>query len=63
MQLSDLKLGERPAGRTLLSARWVVGHRDGGHRLVENGEVVIENGEVLFVGRKFDGEVRKELLG
>lgn len=61
MKLSDLKLGERPAGRTLLSARWVVGHRDGGHRLVENGEVVIENGEVLFVGRKFDGEVARRI--
>jgi len=61
MKLSDLKLGERPKGRTLLSARWIVGHRDGGHRLLESGEVVFEKGKVLFVGRNFEGEVARRI--
>ncbi|MDW4499235.1 amidohydrolase family protein [Sulfitobacter sp. D35] len=44
-------------GRTLLSARWVVGHEDGRHVVHENGVVVIEGARILHVGRSFDGEV------
>ena len=44
-------------GRTLLTARWVVGHDAGRHCLLEHGEVVIEGSRVVFVGRGFPGEV------
>lgn len=59
--LQSLALGERPSGRTLLTASWVVGHRDGSHRLLKNGEVVFENGEILFVGHGFPGEVARRV--
>ncbi|SDJ99269.1 Cytosine/adenosine deaminase [Agrobacterium fabrum] len=59
--LNSLPLGERPKGRTLLTASWVVGHKDGSHRLLKNGEVVFENGEILFVGHGFPGEVARRI--
>lgn len=59
--LNALQLGERPQGRTLLTASWVVGHRDGSHRLLKNGEVVFENGEIVFVGHGFPGEVARRI--
>lgn len=59
--LQSLSLGERPSGRTLLTASWVVGHKDGSHRLLKNGEVVFENGEILFVGHGFPGEVARRV--
>ncbi|MCZ7454751.1 amidohydrolase family protein [Rhizobium rhizogenes] len=59
--LQSLALGERPFGRTLLTASWVVGHKDGSHRLLKNGEVVFENGEILFVGYGFEGEVARRV--
>jgi cytosine/adenosine deaminase-related metal-dependent hydrolase len=43
--------------RTALTARWVVGHADGSHRLFQNGTVVVEGTQVLFVGHRFDGPV------
>ena len=49
----------RPAGRTLVTARFVVGYRNGRHCLIENGEVVFEDGAILFVGRGFAGEVAR----
>jgi cytosine/adenosine deaminase-related metal-dependent hydrolase len=49
------------SGRTLLTARWVVGHLDGHHQLYENGEVVVENDRVLFVGNLFDGDVARRI--
>ena len=36
--IKDLTLGRRPDGRTLLTAQWVLGHRDGSHRLIPNGD-------------------------
>ncbi len=52
-------------GRTLLSARWVIGHRDGhyvGHHVVhEHGVVVIEGCNVLHVGADFDGPVARRI--
>lgn len=48
-------------GRTLMTARWVVGHEKGSHILLPDGEVVFENGEILFVGRGFDGEVARRV--
>lgn len=59
--LNALQLGERPQGRTLLTASWVVGHKDGSHRLLKNGEVVFEDGEIVFVGHRFPGEVARRI--
>ncbi|UYZ09136.1 amidohydrolase family protein [Agrobacterium salinitolerans] len=59
--LNSLQLGERPEGRTLLTASWIVGHKDGTHRLLKNGEVVFENGEIVFVGHGFPGEVARRI--
>ncbi|MDX0753076.1 amidohydrolase family protein [Sinorhizobium medicae] len=56
-----LPLGRRPEGRTLITASWVVGHKDGRHRLLRNGEVVFENGEILFVGHRFAGETARRI--
>ena len=47
--------------RTLLSARWVIGHEDGCHVVYEDGVVVIEGTRVLHVGRRFDGEVARRV--
>jgi cytosine/adenosine deaminase-related metal-dependent hydrolase len=47
--------------KTLLSARWVIGHRDGRHVVHENGVVVIEGDAVLHVGASFDGEVARRI--
>jgi cytosine/adenosine deaminase-related metal-dependent hydrolase len=52
-----LRAARRPEGRILLTARWLVGHAQGRHRLYENGEIVFEDGEVVFVGHGFPGEV------
>lgn len=54
-----LQAAERPEGRVLLTARWLVGHRDGRHVLIENGEIVFEDGEVVFTGHGFTGEVAR----
>lgn len=59
--LNDLKLGQRPLGRTALAARWIVAHRDGGHRLLENGEVVFEGDRILYVGPRFEGDVARRI--
>ncbi len=59
--IKDLTLGRRPDGRTLLTAQWVLGHRDGSHRLIPKGEVVIEGGTLLYVGPRFEGEVARRI--
>lgn len=59
--IKDLTLGRRAEGRTLLTAQWVLGHRDGSHRLIPNGEVVIEGGTLLYVGPRFEGEVARRI--
>ena len=43
--------------RTRLTARWIVGHENGRHVLLENGELVFEGGAIIFVGHGFPGEV------
>jgi len=60
-ELDSLSVGIRPPGRTLITASWVVGHKDGGHRLLKNGEVVFDDGKILFVGHKFSGEVARRV--
>ncbi len=59
--MDTLTLGQRPDGRTLITASWVVGHKDGGHTLLRNGEVVFENGEIVFVGHGFTGELARRI--
>lgn len=51
----------RPAGPTLLTARWVVGHEGGKHRLLRDGQVVFERDRIVFVGFDYPGEVRKRI--
>jgi cytosine/adenosine deaminase-related metal-dependent hydrolase len=58
---NTLVVGQRPMGRSLITAKWVVGHKDGSHRLLPNGEVVFENGEIIFVGHGFPGEVARRI--
>lgn len=48
-------------GRTLLTARWVIGHRGGRHVVYENGVVVIDGDGVLHVGPGFDGAVAQRI--
>ncbi|MEY8098311.1 chlorohydrolase family protein [Falsihalocynthiibacter sp. S25ZX9] len=47
--------------RTLLTARWVIGHEDGCQVVYENGVVVLEGACVLYVGATFMGEVAKRI--
>ena len=49
------------AGPVLMTARWVVGHEDGRHVLLEDGEVVFEGGHILFAGHGFPGEVARRI--
>jgi cytosine/adenosine deaminase-related metal-dependent hydrolase len=58
---ADLSLGRRPEGRTLITASWVVGHKDGGHTLLRNGQVIFEDGAILFVGHNFPGKVARRI--
>lgn len=57
----ELVLGERPQGRTLLTAEWVLAWRDEGHWLIPNGEIVIEGSQVLYAGPHFEGEVARRI--
>ncbi|MFS8049826.1 amidohydrolase family protein [Rhizobium sp. BR 314] len=59
--MESLSLGQRPEGRTLITASWVVGHKEGSHTLLCNGQVVFENGAILFVGHNFPGEVARRI--
>ncbi len=57
----DLTPGQRPAGRTLMTADWLLAHHGDGHCLVPGGELVIEGGAVVFSGRRFEGEVARRI--
>ena len=59
--LHTLTLGQRPTGRTLLTADWVLAWRDGTHHLVPYGEIVVEDGAVIFAGLSFPGEVARRI--
>ncbi|TNM63508.1 amidohydrolase family protein [Aliirhizobium smilacinae] len=54
---SDLPLGKRPPGRWALKARYVVFDLPEGRRLLDGGEVVIENDRVIWIGKRFEGEI------
>jgi 5-methylthioadenosine/S-adenosylhomocysteine deaminase len=47
--------------RTRISGGWVVGHRDGQHRLDNGHQVVFEGDDILYVGPKFDGRIDTEI--
>jgi cytosine/adenosine deaminase-related metal-dependent hydrolase len=51
----------RPRGPVLLAARWVMGHRNGRHALIENGEIVFDDGAIVFVGRAYAGPVARRI--
>jgi cytosine/adenosine deaminase-related metal-dependent hydrolase len=57
MMWAQLPLGKRPQGRWALAARFVIADLPQGRRLIEDGEVVIENDRIVWVGRRFEGEV------
>ena len=57
MTWSALPLGKRPPGRWALKARFVIADFPEGRRLIPDGEVVIENDRVVWVGRRFEGEL------
>lgn len=60
-ELAALDLGQRPSGRTLLTAQWVLANDDGGHVLLRRGQVVIEGGQVIYAGHDFPGEVARRI--
>lgn len=45
------------AKRTRLHARWVVGHADASHQILEDADVVFEGDSIVFVGYNFKGDV------
>jgi cytosine/adenosine deaminase-related metal-dependent hydrolase len=47
----------RPAGPVWITARYILGHRDGRHCLLPGGEIVFEHGAIRFVGYDYPGEV------
>jgi cytosine/adenosine deaminase-related metal-dependent hydrolase len=49
------------AGPTLLTARWLIGHGQGRHQILEHGQIVIEDDRVVFVGHDFPGEVARRM--
>ena len=57
----DLHLGQRPAGRTLLTADWLLGHEDGRHLYYRRGDLVIEGRHVLYAGPRLPGEVARRI--
>ena len=58
---TDLTLGKRPAGRTLMTADWLLAYHGDGHCLVPRGELVMEDNKVIFAGLRFDGEVARRI--
>jgi cytosine/adenosine deaminase-related metal-dependent hydrolase len=48
-------------GPVLLTARWVVGHENGRHRLLERGEIVFERDRIVFVGFNYTGAVARRI--
>lgn len=57
MNWSLLPLGLRPEGRWALAARFVIADLPEGRRLIENGEVVVEHDRIVWIGRRFEGEL------
>ena len=47
--------------RTLIKARWIVGHENGGHRLVRDGVLVYEGNRIIHVGGAFEGHADRTI--
>lgn len=47
--------------RTRIRCGWLVGHRDNGHVLWRNAELVYEGNTVIFAGETFEGHVDREI--
>jgi 5-methylthioadenosine/S-adenosylhomocysteine deaminase len=47
--------------RTRVAGDWVVGHENGRHILIRNGEVIYEGDKILFVGSRFEGSVDQHI--
>src|SRR5712675_1392384 len=47
--------------RTRMSCGWLVGHEGGRHVLWRDAELVFEDDRIVFVGKRFDGTVDREL--
>ena len=54
-------MGQAEPGAVLMTARWVVGHENGAHVLLSQGEVVFENGRIAFVGHGYGGPVARRV--
>ena len=61
MATMTLPTGQRCQGPLLLTARWLIGHDNGQHRILEHGELVIENDRVIFVGFDYPDEVAERM--
>jgi cytosine/adenosine deaminase-related metal-dependent hydrolase len=59
--MTTLPASGRIDGPVLLTARWVVGHRDGRHVIFDDGVVVFEGDKVVFVGHDYPGEVAERI--
>ncbi len=58
---AQLPLGERPKGKTLLTAEWLLGWRNGAHCLLHKGEIVFEHNQILYIGPAFAGDVARRI--
>ena len=59
--LDGLTLGQRPSGRTILTAEWLLVYQNGGHHLVRNGELVFEGARVIHAGHGFTGDAARRI--
>ena len=59
--MTTLPASGRFGGPVLLTARWVVGHRDGRHVIFDDGVVVFEGDRVVFVGHDYPGDVSERI--
>ena len=42
--------------KTLLKGKYVIGHKNDDHSIIENGEVVFKDDTIIFVGKNYEGE-------
>ncbi len=47
--------------RTKITAGWLVGHEQGAHTLIRDGEIVFEGNRIIHVGKSFGGQVDKTI--
>lgn len=45
----------------MLTARWLIAHQGGSHRILDRGELVIDDGRVIFAGFDFGGDVAERM--